>query len=422
MLARSKHSHTPRSSHSPLPSLPARPPSRPGTPRSRSRMTQTAQMPTPTQRKSRQPRRGRGRSNQRTDANSEERDDSGSDDQALLDLLGVASPHIESVQDARGLLRLPADGMDAARGKARSKQPLNGDVEHDANGAASDSQTARRQRTSRNPNADEVDGAASDNQQPRRSKRIKQRQAGGPVLVQADGTQRRGRTSKKPIANGALAPVTLPDADSMDLSSLSRSLPTGGFTKPQAQAKDQSAVWDMPVNANGVQELTWQQRLQAEDTPSKRTSNRSTPNAKNRKGAVAQSQTAHPGMHARRASLDSVPTRSAPAASTGPNTNSHASAPANLPISTFDSYIPFHTGYNVHRAPQTPAKTAGRTAPAAAVPVLGEFPRIKSAPGLSSSSGQSTPNKGPLGIRYAGPTFHNSPHADSLPKPDLDDF
>jgi hypothetical protein len=27
-----------------------------------------------------------------------------------------------------------------------------------------------------------------------------------------------------------------------------------------------------------------------------------------------------------------------------------------------------------------------------------------------------------MGLRYAGPTFHNSPSAASLPKPDLDDF
>jgi len=51
------------------------------------------------------------------------------------------------------------------------------------------------------------------------------------------------------------------------------------------------------------------------------------------------------------------------------------------------------------------------------LPVIqGEFPRLGK--GMAMVSG----NNGFTGIKYAGPTFHNSPHAGSLPKPDLDDF
>lgn len=47
-----------------------------------------------------------------------------------------------------------------------------------------------------------------------------------------------------------------------------------------------------------------------------------------------------------------------------------------------------------------------------ALPVIpGEFPRINGAGGV--------PVGGP---KYAGPTFHNSPHAATLSKPDLEDF
>lgn len=89
----------------------------------------------------------------------------------------------------------------------------------------------------------------------------------------------------------------------------------------------------------------------------------------------------------------------------------------------FDDDIPYHIGFNVHRAPQTPAK--GAINPVSAntpLPIIpGEFPRINKVNkafdnvlGPRSASGSS--------LKYAGPTAHSSPHAASLAKPDLDDF
>ncbi len=88
------------------------------------------------------------------------------------------------------------------------------------------------------------------------------------------------------------------------------------------------------------------------------------------------------------------------------------------PFSNFDSSIPYHVGMNVNRPPQTPSKSFNNNNKSADLPILpGEFPRIGrvgNGPGNAHS-----PSMGP---KYAGPTFHNSPHAGSLPKPDLDDF
>jgi len=106
----------------------------------------------------------------------------------------------------------------------------------------------------------------------------------------------------------------------------------------------------------------------------------------------------------------------------------------NVPVSAFDHTQPFHTGFNVHRAPQTPAKLPGNMAPAHHLPILHqEFPRIGKGTGHSPyvSTPPAAPGVIPMGpittpahakIKYAGPTFHNSPHGASLPKPDLDDF
>ena len=90
---------------------------------------------------------------------------------------------------------------------------------------------------------------------------------------------------------------------------------------------------------------------------------------------------------------------------------------AAIPVSAFDDTIPFHTGFNVNRAPQTPAKLPTIMHANTNLPIVqGVFPRV---------AGQKAPLKAPAangGIKYAGPTFHNSPNAASLPKPDLEDF
>ena len=79
-----------------------------------------------------------------------------------------------------------------------------------------------------------------------------------------------------------------------------------------------------------------------------------------------------------------------------------------LPVSRFESTLPYHTGLNTARPPQTPAKLSTSRPPANNLPIVGtgDFPRINNS----------------LLPKYAGPTFHNSPHAASLPKPDMEDF
>lgn len=124
--------------------------------------------------------------------------------------------------------------------------------------------------------------------------------------------------------------------------------------------------------------------------------------------------------HSRRLSLDGIPT---------------SSAPVTRSISAFDSFIPFHTGFNVHRAPQTPAKSVASAngnllgkQQNGTLPIVGsgEFPRLHGAgqDGMErkGSLGNGNGTATGLGMKYAGPTFHNSPHAATLSKPDLEDF
>jgi hypothetical protein len=120
--------------------------------------------------------------------------------------------------------------------------------------------------------------------------------------------------------------------------------------------------------------------------------------------------------HIRRASTDGLPLPAPP-----------RSAPPGG-SSVFDNDVPYHIGFNVNRAPQTPSKTGLRTTlQNTPLPLIkGDFPRINKVfdnvlGPQSFTQSQSAPNLVP-GIKYAGPTSHNSPHAASLAKPDLDDF
>jgi hypothetical protein len=221
-----------------------------------------------------------------------------------------------------------------------------------------------------------------------------------------------GRKQRVKGANNKAA-IAEPSPDALDMSSMSRSLPASFFAENQhANGKVDPAKWDMPAPTGG-QELNWQQQLRAADTPKR--SPRSQPVDGNSRRRNKQADAA-PRQHDRHQSLEDVPVSNLTKmmASVGP----HSASANGVPHSAFDSSIPFHTGFNVHRAPQTPVRTAGlrstssSRSPAGAIslPIVGEFPRI-------NKSGA------PLGgQKYAGPTFHNSPASGSLPQPDLDDF
>ncbi|WVQ79422.1 hypothetical protein IAT38_001520 [Cryptococcus sp. DSM 104549] len=228
--------------------------------------------------------------------------------------------------------------------------------------------------------------------------------------------------------------------------------------KVQERERGESDVWDMPDVAGG-QELTWQQKLQASsETPTRRAKS-STKANKTQAGTSSQGTTpavssplANRPAHARQVSLDSIPLPALQPFQQQPQPPPHQRLSS---ISAFDGFIPFHTGFNVHRAPQTPAKSvaglhgnllpaSGPAAPPGKVPgsggggdlplIPGEFPRIKGATavapyigfeGKTRSNGSSGAGMGGgagSGPKYAGPTFHNSPHAATLAKPDMEDF
>jgi hypothetical protein len=193
----------------------------------------------------------------------------------------------------------------------------------------------------------------------------------------------------------------------------------------------------LPSSVSGAsgKPLNWQQQLQNETTPSKN------PKAGSRRASKAPAKA---GGHKRRSSLDDAPVAAIAAAMQGmpplSGTTAGNASPnkAAVPVSHFDSSIPFHTGYNVHRAPQTPLRANQRTTAVTArdgviqLPIMGEFPRMNGADaalamGQASSPGSASApaaGAGPAVPKsfYAGPAFHNSPAGRDLPKPDLDDF
>ena len=331
--------------------------------------------------------------------------DTEEDSEELFQLLGVNDDDNGDVAAApvaveKGLLRLSKENMEAALGNNSAKK--------------------KRVRTKNKPRAERINVPAD-------QKEDNVFEGNGTPNRDASPTpngvarRKRGKGGNKQDAS----PVRQPSPDALNLAAMSRSLPASFFaeeknTKANGKA-DPSKVWDMPSDSPpaGTQTLTWQQQLQAsEDTPSKPRSNRSTSDNNRRRLKAASSAPipASPRAHDRRQSLDNVPVSNLTKmmAVVGPS-----SAGARPPVSAFDASIPFHTGYNVHRAPQTPVRVgaAARVSPVAAgppgaisLPIVGDFPRI-------NKSG--APLGGP---KYAGPTFHNSPASESLPKPDLDDF
>ncbi|KAL1408299.1 hypothetical protein Q8F55_005105 [Vanrija albida] len=294
--------------------------------------------------------------------------DTGDEDHPeLFEILGVTpSEPAPKPAPKKGLLRLNKELMDIAQGPKAVSAPASG---REDTGSEAERPVTRSQRTQQTS-------------PPANNKKTQKKKRGGAKAVE----------------------VATPD-QSFDVSSLSKSLPTEGFFATANGKTSDGQGWDMPVDApNAPQPLNWQQQLGADDTPSKRSTRSST--AARRNKAKPERPT-----HDRRKSLDHVPGVPTPTGSPAPPRNHSASA--------FDN-SPFHTGFNVHRAPQTPVRTAANsraspvpTGPPGVItlPIVGQFPRINKATGV--------PMGGP---KYAGPTFHNSPHSASLPKPDLDDF
>ncbi|OCF37072.1 hypothetical protein I316_00977 [Kwoniella heveanensis BCC8398] len=457
----------------------------------------TEQPTTPIPRKTRRTRKGAKSSDQRYDDTfvadepvDRSNDISTEDEETLFDILGVSSPAPAPTNSEaeNGMLRLSSDDMNLALGKGTRQTGRKGrkNIDSQANTDSDTGRAPRRAQAEGSPlpkkreargkfriaatgNEGEEKGA-SDGDMPREQRKGKKGSKQASPLVDGDATDglnlgaekglpakpkisglsasRPSHAPKKAQPAQSLAPEA--DLDAFETASLSQSLPSGGLAGPlnnknrRSKGKknggsgDESAVWEMPEVAGG-QELTWQQKLQASANPndSPRRNNRATnTEKKSKKQSTATAIQPHPApsthalpavpspfnprpVHARRASADTIPT----------------SAPVNrsVPISAFDYHIPFHTGFNVHRAPQTPAKgvaAANGNMSNGILPIVGsgQFPRLQGGLGASEVGGPSggdrrgSGNVPGLGPKYAGPTFHNSPAAASLSKPDLEDF
>lgn len=287
------------------------------------------------------------------------------DSEELFQLLGVNDDDKAPAQ--KGLIRLSKENMDAALGDNKKG----------------------RVRTKNKPRPDRPEDV---NDPPTRT-----------------GPRRKAKDKASKKLDTPVSRESSPDG--LDMTAMSRSLPASFFTENGKGArKPVPEVWDMPTDAGKTQDgMTWQQQLKAEEgTPSKSTRSKTAAGRRNAKATPGTTTAPSTGRrHDRRQSLDHVPVSNL----------TQMMANAGPPPSKFDASIPIPTGYNVHRAPQTPVRhaAAARSSPAGIpgainLPIVGDFPRI-------NKSG------GPLGgMKYAGPTFHNSPASESLPKPDLDDF
>ncbi|WVW86676.1 hypothetical protein I302_108730 [Kwoniella bestiolae CBS 10118] len=461
-------------------------------------VTMSEQPTTPTPKKPRRTRKGNKPSQQRNIVVGSEpepdlcadQEPSSEDEEMLFDLLGVTSPPKASPK--RGVLNLSKDDMDVAlrkkarapRNKARKESVTDHEGElgkhprNENSPAPNSRKNGKNQRLRRSENNDER-GVGSEGDVPQKGRGGKK---GSKFSLDGASSSAHLQSGKdhnlpnKPKSSGLsnTKPKNLPKHQStsqvpttedisysaFDTSSLSKSLPARGLAQPQPQLSqsnnkkngkkgngsgDESAVWEMPSVAGG-QELTWQQKLQSSTSASShsnesspRKSSKSTPSDKKKSNRCApfQQQSALPAVssplnprpaHNRRASVDGVPTASTPSGTTGTSGRT---------ISAFDSHIPFHTGYNVHRAPQTPAKgvaSAHGNLSDNILPIVGsgEFPRLRenSQQDLlqrkgsltNQHSGSGSGSTAAFSAKYAGPTFHNSPNAASLSKPDLEDF
>lgn len=400
--------------------------------------------------------------NQGYDADGPDAGPSSEDDEMLMDLLGVQSPPPSEQQTAAaasipGLLAVSRQDLNESRGKQKNGGRKNKSsrmddelddliTKEDANGA-SPVPTARKTRNRKAQPKQEDSTSLSEGEAKRRPGKPSgdnDLTASNPVSSLSASRPKSGKSQR----NGIPVPPKSESSKPFEMLSLSQSLPTSGFMAPSKASKnangkkdakgkgkkeaatgDESLVWDMPDESgpNSNQALTWQQQLQStgpsNDSP--RRSKQSTPQSGSTNSE--RKSRSRPGSTQNMLHMPNPP--SAMTSSPLVPRPAHArrqSADGSTPISRFDDTIPFHTGFNVNRAPQTPAKLPTNMTAATSLPIVhGEFPRIKGnggAKGPLANLAASEGGAGQDGIKYAGPTFHNSPHAASLPKPDMDDF
>ncbi|BEI86318.1 hypothetical protein CcaverHIS002_0606050 [Cutaneotrichosporon cavernicola] len=364
-------------------------------------------------------------------------DPDGSADDDVFELLG--SKPVPSSGQTPGLLQLSKTSMEAAK-KSMPKQ------------------TARRKPANRDEPRGEDMPTSSEVDRDHRFRRAKNGPADPGSTI--EGSKR--AVARKPLNDETSGMDTdqsarsgsqaMPSSTALggmdDMSSLSQSLPASFFAEAQDGRKDAQNLDISPsLPAAGGKALNWQQQqLQNEMTPSKN------PKGSGRRASKTPAKT---GNKQRRSSLDDVPVSGVSATmqsttktpATGATVGSGSPSKTAVPVSNFDSSIPFHTGYNVHRAPQTPLRNNQRSTAVTArdglihLPIVGEFPRLNRA-NVNTTPGTAPIAAGPSSVlsnpapaptrpsvtskasysHYAGPTFHNSPAGSDLPKPDLDDF
>ncbi|WVQ75166.1 hypothetical protein IAR50_004776 [Cryptococcus sp. DSM 104548] len=435
--------------------------SRPGTPSSHSRKGPQSRNESPA-RHQREPmdkapftpsprpqrkRRGNRPSNQRSElepqtASPEE------EDAALFDLLGVVSPPKSAEPEfqlgpRRGVIVLP-EGEDlngAKKQKSRRKNKKTSEEDHirDDGLPKDQAESSRRKKKPVKPLLTETFSApAQQLSQPSSIDSLMASATKNSPPFPTSSPKPRSRDVRRTESDGVFETASLSQSLPADVDGVG--LMTSGVKTKKGKKEDESAVWDMPEGSGG-QTLTWQQKLAQTETPPRNSRKGFATERKPKSklstlynpSSASNSSSSRPN-HGRRLSYDSLAQPyhlSQPSTVALPPVSQRENPSlSGLPISAFDGHIPFHTGYNVHRAPQTPAKTVANAhgnllQGDGSLPLIpGEFPRLQSE-GSGSGSGSGTlgsaGGKG-MAMKYAGPTFHNSPHAATLSKPDLEDF
>ncbi len=376
----------------------------------------------------------------------------GSTDDDILELLGTKP--LAAPKQTPGLLQLTKTSMEAAK-KSMPKQvprrkPARRDESNPEDTPASSEPEHRDQRSRRGKKGTADPMIATEGGKGAADPRIATEGGKGAAALKLLADEMSGIDTDQSATPNSRSGIDaqLPS----DAPSVSQSLPASFFGEAQEGRKD-AKQWDVPSSVSGAggkplnvsrsarfrvsiaSNTKWQQQLQNEMTPSKN------PKAGSRRASKAPAKA---GGHKRRSSLDDAPVAAIAAAMqampplSGTTAGSASPNKPAFPVSHFDSSIPFHTGYNVHRAPQTPLRANQRTTAVTArdgviqLPIMGEFPRMNGADAALAMGQASSPGSAPAPAAgagqavpksfYAGPAFHNSPAGRDLPKPDLDDF
>ncbi|TYJ54706.1 hypothetical protein B9479_004646 [Cryptococcus floricola] len=387
-------------------------------------------------------RRGNQPSNQRSESEPQPASPE-EEDAALFDLLGVAPPPKKAepepqLESRRGVIVLPEgeglNGTKKQKNRRKNKKTPEEDIRDD--GLPRDqAESSRRKKKPVKPMLTETFSApAQQLSQPSSIDSLMASATKNSPPFSTSSPKPRSRDVKRAENDGAYETASLSKSLPADVDGVS--LMASGVRTKKGKKEDESAVWDMP-EGSGSQTLTWQQKLAQTETPP-RNSRKGFATERKPKSklstlynpSTASNSSSRPS-HGRRLSYDSLaqPYHLSQPSITAlpPALQRENPSLSGVPISAFDGHIPFHTGYNVHRAPQTPAKTVA-TAHGnllngdGSLPLIpGEFPRLQSEGSGSGSIGSAAGGKG-MGMKYAGPTFHNSPHAATLSKPDMEDF